>query len=248
MDFFQRFFCAFSGALFLVPLSATAQSHQLKLIMGLNHAYHDTSHLQIGEPVLETDSLHETDSGIDFIGGLGYAYDILPWFVNDANLAKVWVGLDLILFNTTQSGEVYVDGNPDFSNYFYDLSEDTLRLMVNSEVDFKTPIKTLTPFVQASVGAARIVAHYQDETNPSVPFIREGGIDLEDKTNYNLAYSLGTGLKFLPMPEIQMSISYLYTDLGFVKTSTKDRDLTLSEPLEDHLKTSSLLFNIIYLF
>ncbi len=246
---FQNLIRPVATATLLTALSATAQTNnkpnQLKLMLGINHAYHDNSDLYLGAHILEVDSLHENDAANDFIGGVGYSYDILPWFVNDAKLAHVWVGLDLLFFNTTQTGDVYVDQNPAFNDYNYEFSEDTMRLMVNTEVDFKTPSEKIFPFLQASVGAARIVAGYEDEP---VPEIQGGGIYLDDHTNYNLVYSLGAGVKFLPNPDIQVSLSYLFTDFGFVKTSTETENFILAEPLEDHLMTSSLFFNLSYLF
>lgn len=252
MEFCRKTLTATVFSLLALPSFANYLPNTFELMLGYNHSFHNTNKLHIGDNNTEIDSLDETDSGNDFIGGIGYAYNILPWFVAYHNkdlthsaLQRVWVGLDLIFMNTTQTGDE-VTGD-DLSFFTYEFTEDTTRLMFNSEVDFNSPWKNVFPFVQASVGVARIVASFSDEPNPA-PGLSGGGISLPDEVNYNLAYSLGAGIKFLVMHNFQFGVSYLFTDFGIVETEMDSSSVTLSEPLRDHLYTSSALFNLNYLF
>jgi opacity protein-like surface antigen len=108
-------------------------------------------------------------------------------------------------------------------------------------------VKNLFPFVQASVGAGWIEASYKDHPNENATFTG-GGIDMGERNNYNLVYSLGAGLKYLFNPHFQAQASYLYTDFGIIKTNTQHDGVTLSEPIKDHLYTNSALLTFSYLF
>jgi opacity protein-like surface antigen len=253
MDFCRQTFrpLAFVSLLALVSTPALAhyKQNQIELILGINHSSHTNNHFHGGADNTEIDAFHDTDTGNDFVGGVGYAYNILPWFKGQdhAVVQRVWVGLDLLFMNTTESGDMYLGQDPAFDFYDFELKEKTSRLMANAEVDFNFPWKNFFPFVQASIGAARVAVSFEDQPKPGVGFSAEKA-SLSEEINYNLVYSLGAGFKFLVVPEFQMGMSYLYTDFGVVETQTESSTLVLYEPITDHLYTNSVLFNFSYLF
>ncbi|MFI4954843.1 MAG: outer membrane protein [Gammaproteobacteria bacterium] len=235
-----------------VPIVTIASTHnfQIEIMGGFNHSYSPESKLYIksdtpGVPT-EVDTLHDTSSGNDFIGGAGLSY-ILPLADDkDDFMRDLLIGLDLYFFNTTRSGEVYLFEDPNANNLDYDLKLKTSRLMLNGELDFFSPWKRLAPYLQGSIGVARVEASYHDYP---IGETIGGGIRLSEKTNYNFAYSLGAGVKYNFIEDFQLSISYLYTDLGDVETSTKSGDqVILTQPTTDRLRTSSGLVGLSYLF
>lgn len=255
MDFCRKMLPSLAATL-LSALSFSSYahdlSHQLELMLGVNHSYHNTEQIYVGRTTEQVDSLHETGNGNDAVGGAGYGYNILPWFVayqnkdmSDSLLQHVWVGLDWIFMNTVETGDVYASQNPDFNDFRFRLTQDTMRLMINTEIDFISLWKSIHPFVQASVGAARIASSYDDDP---VPGIFGGGLTVSEHVNYNLAYSLGAGFKVSVKPNLQIGASYLFTDFGYVKTSTHAGNVRLAKPIKDRLMTSSALLNINYLF
>lgn len=258
MDFCQsaRNFLAFGLALSLSQ-SAFAQDtrqSQFGLTLGFNHAYHNTNHLHVGADNSEVTTLHETGSGNDFIGGFSYAYNILPWFVYAHNrdmkqsiLQRVWFGADLLFLNTTNRGVEFMSRNKYLKYYNYELQEKTIRLMFNSEIDFKSRWENVFTFIQMSAGAGRVAVKFDDYIRQGVGF-RGGEIRLSSQVNYTLVYSLGAGLKFLVKPDLELDLSYLFTDFGEVETKTKSNSVVLGEPIQDRLLTSSILLNINYLF
>lgn len=233
---------------------AAYNNNEFGLMLGYNYSFHNTSHLHIGTGNTEVDTLHETGGNQDIIWGLSYARNILPWFVayHDKDLShsflqRVWVGVDLLFMDTTQKGNEYESHDPDLDFFDYELEEKTIRLMFNTEIDFNSYWDNVFPFLQASVGAARVAVGFEDEVKPGMGFTG-GNIKLSQKFNYNLVYSLGGGFKFLPKPDLQIGVSYLYTDFGVVKSKTESSSVVLFQPIRDHLYTSSVLLNITHLF
>lgn len=252
MDFCRKSLAVLAMSTLTVQAFAHYMPNQLELMLGYNNSSHSNNHIHFAPDNSEVDSLHEKDNGNDFVGGLGYAYNILPWFVayhdkdlTHSALQRVWVGLDLLFMDTTESGDVYVGMDPALNDYHFKLEEETVRLMVNSEVDFNFPLKNVFPFVQASAGGAKIDASYKDTPQNGVV---GGGINMGERTNYNFVYSLGGGVKYMVNPHFQVSASYLYTDFGIVKTNQESHGISLLAPIKDHLYTNSAFFNFSYLF
>jgi opacity protein-like surface antigen len=248
MDFCRKTLTALTLTALSLPSLAHYLPQELELMLGYNYSSHSNNKIHLGVNNTEIDSLHQKGSGSDIIGGLAYAYNVFPQPEHAHSFVqRVWVGLDLIFMNNTETGDVYLSQNPSNAFYDFELEEKTTRLMVNTEVDFGTRWAKVLPFVQASVGAARILAQYKETIEPGLPFTG-GAFRLSNEVNYNLAYSLGAGVKFLVKPNLQAGFSYLFTDFGIIKTEDESNSVVLSEPIKDHLVTSSAFFNLSYLF
>ncbi|MBX3708649.1 MAG: porin family protein [Gammaproteobacteria bacterium] len=246
--FFVTFF-------FFMPqlTAASTANYQIRLYGGFSHAYTSTNKLVIDSPIEdETDFLHNTNSGNDGTAGIGFSYNFLPTLAladdsDDCFLQDTSVGMDLFFLNTTNSGIVYQFENPNFDNYHYDLKLKTLRIMLNGELGFQSPLQDIIPYLQASVGIARIRTSY-DETPRTEEGISDGNIQLSSKTNYSFAYSLGTGVKIMLASNVQLSISYLYTNFGSTETATRSNNVVLTKPINVTLRTHTGLVGLIYSF
>ncbi|MFA6037205.1 MAG: outer membrane beta-barrel protein [Legionellales bacterium] len=236
---------------FLFPLHAFAEEgddyypFEIEIMGGINHT--NSAGGSISFEAGEYDTLHETSDNNDGIWGFGVGYG-LPFFDeedDDGIFRDLLIGLDLLFFNVDREGEVYQGGQPELNNYNYLLELRTSRLMFNTELDFFPEWEWVFPYIQASAGIARVDATYSDTP---VPGIGGGAISLPQHTNYNFAYSFGAGLKFLIMEELQLSVSYLYSDLGDVKTSSDSENADLTNPITGELRTSSGLVGLSYLF
>ncbi|VVC74951.1 hypothetical protein AQUSIP_02250 [Aquicella siphonis] len=233
----------------LLPGSAFAANcnFQFTLYGGYNHSETSVSDLVISP--LETDSLHNSNGGNDFLGGAGVAYQQMLTDDEDNGtiFRDVSLGLNFFMFNNSSSDEVYQFKDPQFDNFNYQLKLETSRLMLDGQLDFQPLWQDVIPFVEASVGVARVVAKYNESPEPDEG-IQDGDIDLTDRTNYQFAYSLGAGFKTNLSPQVQLSLSYLFTDFGTVKTSTHAPQLTLDSPISIQLRTHTALLGLSYLF
>lgn len=211
-------------------------ANQLEAIVGINHASHSYSNLHTGDGASqESDALHSDSANNDVTWGFSYAYNVLhrPYY----GLQHLLLGVDWLFFNTTDSGDAYQYGYNSMANYRYNANFQTARLLANSEFDFISPWDTVFPYLQFSMGGARINADYSDTP---IDGSLGGGQVLHKKTNYNFTYAVGAGVKYLIIPNFQVSVSYLYTNFGVVEFE--------DDRLEDRLVSSSGLLGFTYLF
>lgn len=228
----------------LLYASHAYHPHQLEGIVGINHSSHSYSHLHLSDGnTQENDRLNSSGDNNDVTWGVAYAYNVLPLFsathhVNpDSFVQHMLLGIDWMFLNTTNSGDVYQYNKETLNNFEYDFDIKTSRIMANIEVDFISAWKQVFPYVQASIGGARVETHYHDvANNPATG----GGIALDTNTDYSFVYSLGLGIKYLVIPNFQISVSYLYTDFGTIETE--------DEILTDRFYTNSGLIGFTYLF
>lgn len=233
----------------LAQTAVYASNHNFVFTLygGYNHSETSVSDLVITP--LETDSLNNTNGGNDFIGGAGVAYQQMLTDDDESGtiLLDASLGLNFFMFNTSSSDVVYQFKDPQFDNFDYDLKLMTSRLMLTGQLDFQPIFADVIPFVEVGAGVARVKVKY-NESPRTEENIEDGDIDLTDKTNYQFAYSLGAGIKTNISSQVQVSLSYLYTDFGTVKTSQSAPQVTLDSPISIQLRTHTALLGLSYLF
>lgn len=181
----------------------------------------------------------------NFLWGLGAAYRfILPPQKNILRyLHDIDLGLDLYYFQTNQSG-IALDFNesPDFD---YKLRIQSLRVMGNLEFTL-LPVtsKIIYPFIVFGAGLASNTNHYHDLPNANSP--TGVGVSFDRNATMELAFALGAGVKWMLCRNTEISLRYLYANLGSVKSS-KDANLAVSSQYSFPLTTQSLSLGISYL-
>ena len=240
----------------VAPMPAPEHLYQIEAMLGINHAWGTPSALELGfGGDEEIDTLHRDGFKNKAAVGGGLGYNVLPYLIANygtpdnqfSYLRDVIVGLDVIFFDTTQTGDVYLFQDPMLSEYTYRLKYKTARLMVNTEIGVATPWERLYPYFQASFGDARVSAGYHDYIKPQ---FGEGlEIRVEPQTTYRFTYSVGAGMKFLITPDLQLSLSYLYTDFGTVSTINSFIDESVNvNPVRMRLRTSTGMLGLACLF
>lgn len=228
---------------------ANAAGLQLNAYGGISWSTFNSSSEEL---IGETDKLRSNGSTADVTEGLGISYTFMPSLFQHTHsqwLHDVSLGMDLLFFNTQDSGTVYQYGEEALGNYHYDMYFDTARVMVDTVVGFHPVLNDYIPFVKASVGAASVRTSYSE-----APLLTDfgGQIGLPSQTSTNLAYSAGLGVKKVFMKHLQVSLMYLFTDLGLVTTSVHSNDpgnpTTLLSPITTRLQSNAALLELSYLF
>lgn len=195
----------------------------------------------------ETDSLHPNDGHYqqtDVTWGFGTAYRfVLPNFPRNI-IHDMSAGLDFLYFQTTQKGQTWLFEQPLYNNYTYQLPISSLRLMADSEWTFRSLLRPyLFPFIEGGIGFARNTASYAD--SPLIPDTT--GLTIYTDVQYQFAYTAGAGIKFLLPCNGQLSVRYLYADLGNATTSS-NASVSLAAPITIRLTTQTWLAGLTYLF
>lgn len=195
----------------------------------------------------EVDTLHGSTDSAEFIPGIGVGYDyVLPinpatgrsYFLHDVSLA-----VDVYNLNANREGQVYLFGVPAFGNFYnYNTTVSSWQVMLDSEWDFHPLYYGIMPFFQGGIGDAINTLSYQESPQAGVSPL--GTLHLPNSTRSNFAYDLGAGVKVPVATHAQLSVRYLYSNLGSAETSSS----ALSQPFSESLHASSVLFGFTYLF
>ncbi len=229
------------------PLAGYAANYtkQFNLYGGISYPNVSSSGIIIASD--ERDTLHSTSSGSDVIGGLGLSYNYVlpPDLVQKFHhaLYDASLGLDLFVFNTTDSGETYLFGQADLADYRYRLKLQTARLMLDGTVGLHPFWQDIIPFITAGLGVARINATYAENVKASQG-VFGGELYLPNHTTYNFTYSFGAGLKKSLSKRVLLSILYLYTNLGVASTSTNSTEITILKPITAKIQTNTALLEL----
>lgn len=194
----------------------------------------------------ETDSLHpnKNHQQEDFTWGFGAAYRFMPPAVTRNLLHDISLGLDFMYFQTNQKGYTWLYEQPAYNNYTYQLPIDSLRLLVDSEWSFHSLLRPyLFPFIEGGIGFARNTASYNDS-----PLIANTeGLSINSNAQYQFSYTVGGGVKILLPFNTELSVRYLYADLGNATTSS-NASVPLAAPITIPLSTQTWLAGLTYLF
>lgn len=196
----------------------------------------------------EWDSLEkDSNSGYGFTGGFGFAHTMLKNASNAAIIQSISVGLDFYVFNTSITGDVLQFGSPELNNLNYNFDINTVRLMLDGELNFH-PLHQLIPFITAGLGASNNNARYYDVANINGALLG-GSVTLPSQTYCAFAYSFGAGFKVPLSQKMQLSLRYLYTDMGKAQTDTAPAPYLqgVIEPVSMRLRTQAGLLGFTYL-
>lgn len=214
---------------------------------GLNQSMEKNNGLAL--PAGETDTLFALNGVNSIIPGVGIAY--LFWLAsqNKAHnfLRSLSLGLNFFYLYDIRKGDVFLFGIPTANPFTYISHLNTARLMFDGQLSFHPILGKLIPFLDAAIGVASITNQYNDIPKPGV--VVGGRINLPAVTRYNFVYSLGGGVKMPLSLHLLLTISYLYTHFGNVKTSIfSTSGVVLVRPINIHLYTHTELIGLTYFF
>lgn len=235
-------------AFLLITSSAWASlgivGYKFSLYGGLQKTVLDPSSFTMaGEETEQLVPSHNTSTDITW--GLGAAYRMLPPNYKSVQqyTRDISIGLDMFYFQANQNGTALdYSSSPEFD---YRLNVRSLRFMGNIEWTFlPSSSKQIFPFLEVGAGLAFNENYYADTPNP---LSSNGvGVTFSSYTKTQFAYNLGAGLKWLPSKNIELSLRYLYSDLGSVYSGTK-ANLAVDTSYNIPLKTQSLILGLSYL-
>lgn len=216
-------------------------------------AWLDGDEANLGVTEIETDTITFATSDVAGVAalGVGYAFiltdedDDFRWF------PAIVASLDgAYQFETDFNGDVYQFENADMNNYTNNTSVENFNLMFDLTLAL-AEYQRWTIFAIGGIGAAWTTVQYDDTAKADIP---PSGIDLSSHTSSNFAFQFGGGLGFEIMPELDLTLTYLYTDLGDVSTgdsvnATEGNNPNISiTPADFDLQQQSLLLGLEWNF
>lgn len=220
---------------------------QISAYGGITNTNIDPGALYFGNEVDSLNPFGNEKNKINATGGVGVAYRfITTGNKQDYVFHDISAGIDLYYFEAVQHGEVWQFEDPNFANFKYNIPISSGRMMFDSEWTFHPIGKRLFPFFEMGIGVARNSVRYSDVT---ISNDYSGDTTLYRHTKNQFAYGGGLGLKYLVSPHLNVSLRYLYTNLGNAETSQygyNEGNVTLAAPVTVHLYTQSWLFGLSY--
>jgi len=177
--------------------------------------------------------------------GAGYRFKLPPMISTTYLLDSIEINADFYqLSHMTQTGDVLQFGLSEFDNYTYKLGLSNIRAMTDFDFDFHPIGQIIIPFIEGGIGAARTKISYSSSPISPVP---GPGLQLDDQTDWSFAYQVGGGFKWLAKPQLELSIRYLYVNMGTIDSATESNSASLSQPLKIDMSTQNILLGLTYL-
>lgn len=221
-----------------------ANSLQASVYGGISRTHLDLGALHISDD--ETDTLHNDNKSEGTIGaGIAWQFNLSNREIIQGLLGNFIAGINYFHFDADPRGTVWLYGLPQFANYFYQLSLKTDRLLINGQAELFPSWQIIHPYVEAGVGLAHIRSQYWE-----LPVVQSGVSDgnliFSSRTNRQLVYSLGAGIKRQLAPHWTLSLAYNFTDFGTVHAGPYDNDLVIKQSLDIAIKLHTALLGISY--
>lgn len=153
------------------------------------------------------------------------------------------LGVDFFYINTNVNGRTWQFGQPEFNNFTYNLSLQSARYMLDSSLTFSPLWSKLYPFIEGGVGVAQNTLRYHDKADGG-NFAGQG-LGTNPQTRYAFAYALGAGVRAPVANHLDVSVRYLYTNLG-TGVSSQAGTLILQSPLQVKLSTQAWMLGLTY--
>ncbi|MBL7481765.1 SPOR domain-containing protein [Legionella bononiensis] len=185
----------------------------------------------------ETDRLVQTNSNDwdTFTGqlGLGYVYYLhgaqrysentqwFPWIEPELN--GYYLGRNNI------KGDVWRFGSPAFNDMTYNMSVESYRLMFDTALTVVSR-RQYSLYAIGGIGGAWNRVGYSDADRSSIP-CADQYLNLNTRTNSSFSWEAGAGLSYAFNNRFALSLEYLYTDLGKVKTHASGYTGTITVPV-----------------
>lgn len=145
--------------------------------------------------------------------------------------------------NLDQTGKVLQFGMPVFENYQYTLNIKSTRIMADLDMVFHPIGHHVFPFVEAGIGLASTSLTY---TSKPIAPITGPNFTIPEESSLSFAYQFGLGLKYMINPHVNLSLRYLYTDMGTADTAKNANTATLAKPIIANMNAQSILFGFTY--
>ncbi|MGA2655302.1 MAG: hypothetical protein ABSF18_04920 [Gammaproteobacteria bacterium] len=180
-----------------------------------------TSTSSNGMEFTEVDTLTESTSDhVTALGTIGVGY-VIP-FDPDSDEDFIWfpgmiISLDATYqFETELTGDVYGYRDPNYDDFTYVYGIQNTNLLANLTLGI-AEYERWTLFAIGGLGIAWTWVEYTETPKVGVNgFITE----LDSHANTTFAWQAGGGVGFEIMPELDVTLTYLYTDLDKVQTSS----------------------------
>lgn len=170
----------------------------------------------------EVDSLtSSTSDNATALGTIGVGY-VVP-FDTDSDEKLIWfpgmmISLDATYqFESDLTGDVYGYRDPAFDDFNYTYGIQNTNLLANFTLGL-AEYERWTVFAVGGLGIAWTWVDYMESPKPGV----DAGIVTQTDTHANttFAWQVGGGFGYEVMPELDVTLTYLYTDLGKVESSS----------------------------
>ncbi len=174
------------------------------------------------QPYNQIDTLTSSDS-TDAAGitTMGYGY-VFPFDCDDCDedwrfFPGMIVSLDgTYQFETQLTGDVLLYGASNLNYYDYEYGIENLNVLANLTLGL-VEYQRWTIFALGGLGVAWTWVDYEEIPKPGVD---GGNLTLKEESNTTFAWQAGGGIGFEVIPELDLTLTYLYTDLGDVETSS----------------------------
>ncbi|WP_058479490.1 outer membrane protein [Legionella waltersii] len=199
----------------------------------------------------ETDLLEQRNNNFaDVTWGLAAAVRLKASGSLQQLVEEFSFGPEFFYFSSAGVGDVWQYRLPEMNNLTYRLPIKSYRLLVTDEITFKPISQMVFPFFEWGLGVAANQSSYQEYPRPTY---NAPGLTLTQHTQYQFAYTLGGGLKIdisdwakLKTNQLQLSLRYLYANLGSATTSNRSSAF-LTTPISVDLSTQTWVAGLTYL-
>jgi opacity protein-like surface antigen len=208
----------------------------------------------LGVTSSETDRLVQTNRNdwSTFTGQLGIGY---VYYLNGAQQYSEntqwfpWIEPELngyYLARNSITGDVWRFGSPAFNDMTYNMPIESTRLMFDTALTVVSK-KQYSLYAIGGIGNAWNRVGYSDKDNNGIP-CADQFLNLGATTRSNFAWEAGAGLSYALNNRFSLSLEYLYTDLGTVKTPDSGFTGTITAPIlvpaEFRLTTQAALLGL----
>lgn len=196
----------------------------------------------------EEDSVHQTNNSPLFGFNIGIGYTV-PLHTQ-TKYSIQWLPAIRAAFNFRYSfynilGQIAQYQDPDMNNYNFNLNIQNIRFMYDMYFTLIS-IHNVSFYILGGIGNGISRVSYKDQP---IPGVTDGGVSLNNRTNSNFVSEEGLGFSYPLSDRVNMSLEYLYANLGRIKTAshgTLDGIPAIITPAAFSLRSQTVLFNLSY--
>ena len=204
-------------------LSSSLPDVEFSAAGGFNWVNSNNNNLYVSS--YETDSNKVTHVSNNAFWKVGVGYYVLNDYLQDRSfLNSLLTELNFYHSSATVKGDVWQYQLPQFNNYNFRTPITSRRLML----DFKPTLFTFyhfSPYFVLGAGIAWNATSYQQSIT-AANIDPTSYISLGKRTNTNMAYDAGFGVKGDITSHLSASVEYLYTQMGKVTPSALSQGVT----------------------
>jgi opacity protein-like surface antigen len=210
---------------------------KFEIIGGLGIAKLRAGNAELAVTRSETDRLKQTNANSFNTTATQLGVGYVHYFVNtqqypDQILWFTSIEPELNFYTLTGGsikGNVWRFGNSNFNQLSYEIPVRSMRLMLDAALTVAS-YNQLSLYGIAGIGNAWNRISYKDQDGSSDSCANQN-LSLDGNTSSHFAWEVGAGLTYEFNQHIGLSIEYLYTYLGTVKTSARGNTGNISVPI-----------------